>query len=314
MGTAARVIAAGALAVSLASPALAQSVAPPPGATPETSPPDQVVLTGRVFVMRGEAVGEVVVFHGRAQIAGVVHGDVVVLDGPVGVSGQVSGSVVALSGPVTLAATAQVGRDVLGGDAVTVRPGAKVEGSVRQHVRFTLRGWLPALAWLLTWLAVTVSTLLLGLFVLFLAPRGADQVALATPSAPWACIGWGFGALALLPVLSVALLPTVLGLPLGLAVLLALALVLMLAYTLAAYAVGRALVKPPRARVLAFVAGWSILRLIGLVPVVSGITFGVGAAVGLGAITVATWRARGRGGRHRVRVPRAEEPAPAGLA
>ena len=41
------------------------------------------MLSGTVTVPRGRSVGEVVVFHGRAVVAGVVVGDVVVLDGPV---------------------------------------------------------------------------------------------------------------------------------------------------------------------------------------------------------------------------------------
>jgi hypothetical protein len=61
---------------------------------------------------------------------------------------------------------------------------------------------------------------------------------------------------------------------------------------------------------------------VGLIPVVSGVTFGLGAAFGLGVMAVAIWRARGvtrrrRGGSHRrgyVAVPEASEdrPEPAG--
>jgi hypothetical protein len=98
--------------------------------------------------------------------------------------------------------------------------------------------------------------------------------------------------------------------PLGLAVLLGLALLLSIAYATAAYLLGRVIIKTPRGRLLAFVAGWAIVRVIGLIPVVSGVSWGIGAVVGLGALTVATWRARGgpgRGKHRRGRVP-AREP------
>ena len=65
-------------------------------------PRDQIVLSGDVQVRRGQEVGEVVVLHGTAMVAGVVRGDVVVLDGRIDVTGQVSGAVVSVGGSVAL--------------------------------------------------------------------------------------------------------------------------------------------------------------------------------------------------------------------
>lgn len=269
--------------------------------SPAREPADLIVLSGRVLVPRGQAIGEVVVLHGRVQIAGVARQDVVVLDGPVIVSGQVSGSVIALGGDVELAATAQVGGDVLASGDVTVAEGAEVGGRLSSHVGFTLRGRLDAIARLISWFAVSVSTLLLGLLLLWLAPRGFDRTDQAIRSAPWASIGWGVLVSIALPVVSVALLASILGMPFGLSVLLAFALLLSIGYATAAWLVGRTILKSPRGRAQAFLVGWAIARVVGLIPVVSGVTWGMGAVVGLGAITVATWRARGapRRGKHR---------------
>lgn len=278
----------------LAGPASAQS-------SPEREPADQIVLSGRVSVPRGQSIGEVVVFRGRVQIAGVATEDVVVLDGSISVSGQVSGNVIALGGDVQLASTAQVGGDVLASGDVTVAQGAQVGGRLSQHVGFTLRGRLDAIAGLLSWFAVSVSTLLLGGLLVWLVPRGLDRTEQAMRTAPWASIGWGALVAIALPLVSIALLASILGMPLGLAVLLALALLLSIAYATAAYLLGRVIIKTPRGRLLAFVVGWAIARVIGLIPVVSGISWGMGVLVGLGALTVATWRARGgpRRGKHR---------------
>ena len=128
----------------------------------------------------------------------------------------------------------------------------------------------------------------------------------------------------LLPTLAALLLLSLVALPLGLVVLLSFAFVLFVSYTWAAWILGRTLVRE-RGRVLAFLAGWGIARAVGLVPLVSGVTFGLAATFGLGAMTVAVWRARGatrrRGGSHRrgyVAVPDAspktEEPAPEPIA
>jgi len=173
---------------------------------------------------------------------------------------------------------------------------------VRQGVRFTLRGRLSAVAGLLSWLAVTVSTLLLGLLLLWVTPRAAEGVDRTLRATPWAAIGWGVVVVLTLPVVALGLVVSVLGIPLGLAVIFGLALLLSIGYALCALALGRALLKPPRSRTLAFLAGWATLRVVGLVPIVSGITWAVAATVGVGGISVAVWRARGarRPGKHRL--------------
>ena len=296
------------------------SPTPAPGAVVPPDPQDQIVLSGRVVVPRGQTVGEIVVVMGRVQIAGVVQGDVLLVDGPVLITGQVSGSVIAVDGSVRLAATAQVAGDVIAREEVDVADGAQVGGELRSHAPFTFKAPARAIGRFASWLAVSVSTLLLGLALLWLAPRGADRILRAARETPWITAAWGVAAVVLLPTLAALLLLSLVALPLGLVVLLSFAFVLFVSYTWAAWILGRTLVRE-RGRVLAFLAGWAIARAVGLVPLVSGVTFGLAATFGLGAMTVAVWRARGatrrRGGSHRrgyVAVPDAaadeEEPAP----
>lgn len=261
---------------------------------------DQIVLSGDVNVPQGEQVGEVVVIHGTVTVSGVVRGDVVVLDGPVRVFGQVAGAVVAVDGRVVLGPTAQVGGDVLSGEEVIARPGAQVGGATREGVRFSLSGPLRALGRFLGWLAVSVSTLLLGLFLVFVAPRAADAIADAVRTAPLPSAGWGLAVCVMTPVWSVALLVSILGLPLGVALVLALLLLAMVGYTWSVWAIGRLLLGPERNRALALLAGWAIARAVGAVPFVDAATWLLGAVLGLGAMTVATWRARRMPGKHRV--------------
>ncbi len=275
------------------------------------TPADQVILSGDAVVPRGRVVGQVVVFSGSANIAGVVRGDVVVLDGPVTVAGQVSGDVVALDGVIRLQATAQVGGDVLGGDAVTVVQGATVGGQVRQGVSFTLSDTTRVLGALLASAAMAASILIAGLVLLLFAPRGADRVAHAGLSAPFASIGWGLVLVIVIPLAAVAAAATIIGLPFGLAVLLGLGLLWLVGQTWLTYTLGRLLVREPRSRVGALFAGWGIGAAIGLVPFLNVVWWGLGSIFGIGAMTVAAWRARrgdgrpaapdsrgGKGGRH----------------
>jgi hypothetical protein len=263
---------------------------------------DQVVLSGTVSVPRGRAVGEVVVFHGRALISGVVTGDVVVFDGPIAVSGQVSGSVVALNGPIRLASTASVGGDVLGSQQVRLQPGAFVRGDVRDDVTVTARGALAAVGALLGALAIAFSALLVLLLLLAIAPRGLDRVAAAGMTAPFASAGWGLVAAVGLPAVAIAAAASILGLPLGLSLLLAHGLIALVGSAFTAFVIGRLIVREPRARVGALFAGWGVAAAIGLVPFLNVVVWVLGSIFGVGAVIVAAWRTRTSApsrGRHR---------------
>ena len=294
--------------------ALAQDT-PAPGIAAE----DQIVFSGTVIVPQGERVGEVVVFSGRVEVHGVVTGDVVVLEGPVTVTGQVNGSVIAADGVIRLAESARVGGDVLAGEPVLVRPGAKVAGDTRGETRFSLEAPLAVLGELLGPVAISISVLILGLVLVLLAPRGADAVADALGAAPLASLGWGLLVVLCIPVTAVALVVSVLGVPLGLAVILSLGLWWLVGLTWAAWCAGRALVHAPRGRVQAFLAGWAILAAVGLVPILNAAAWALAPVLGVGAMLVAAWRAReGRrhDGRHRrggLRAP-SEDEVEAGIA
>jgi hypothetical protein len=277
---------------------------------------DQIVVSGTVEVARGREVNEVVVLHGSARIDGVALGDVIVLDGGITVRGQVSGSVIAMEGSVRLGSGAQVGGDVTARGGVVVSQGAVVDGRIRQHAAFTWRAPLSLFGRFATWLAVTVSTLLLGLAIVFLSPRGVEAISDAARNATWFAVAWGAGLVVGIPVVVVVALASLVVLPLGLAVALALALAAFAGYGFAGYALGRLVWTNPERQVVAFLAGWGTLRVIGLIPFVSGVTFVLAAAFGLGAAAVATWRARSEQGRHRGRraaLPPEPIPEEAGL-
>jgi hypothetical protein len=282
----------GAVPASAAAPSASPSSEVSPGPA-VGSAGNQVVLVGRVVVARGQSVGEVIVFSGRVVVDGVVRGDVVVVDGPITVSGQVSGSLIALSGSVRLLDTAQIGGDVLAHGRVDVAAGASVQGRMSQDVSFTVSRSLRTVAAFVSWLAVAVSTLLLGLLFAFVAPRALERSAEAGRSAPWASAGWGLALALASPVLAVLAVALVLGIPLGIGLLLSIVLLSLLGVVATAQIVGRVLVDEDRRPTTAFLAGWGIATVLGVIPYVSGVVYGASAIFGLGAATVAIWRARG---------------------
>ena len=257
---------------------------------------DQVVLSGDVVVPRGTTSGDVVIVHGTARIGGMVRGSVVVADGPIVVSGVVHGDVVALNGPITLVKGAHVTGDVwVTRGKLTVEVGTLVDGEIRRGSwSFLSPGTLVTK--LGVWIAISVSTLLLGLLFLLLAPRGMDAVGRAGRTAVGGSIGWGVGLLVGLPVAAVVLMVSLVGIPFGIGLLLGLALLYSIGYVAAAWVLGRTIVHPPRhggpRRLAAFLAGWAVLRAVGFVPVAGPISWFVASAYGLGATVIAVWRAR----------------------
>ena len=252
---------------------------------------ERVVLLGPVLVDRGETSGDVVVGQGDVTIRGEVVGDVIVADGDVTIRGEVTGDVVTFNGKSILGRRAQVGGDVVyATDKPQIASGATVEGKL-EKIDIGDYGGFGGIAFFAFWLAATISVLLLGLLLLVLAPKAADAVAGVAKSSKVMPFLWGLLLFFLIPVLAVLCIFTLVGLPLGVGLLLALIPIYALAYTAAAFVVGR-LIMAKRARILAFVVGVIILRLLALIPFVSSLIWFVATVFGLGAIFVAILRAR----------------------
>ena len=135
-----------------------------------------VVLSGRADVPEGQTVGDLVVFHGSSTVDGTVNGSLTAFDAPVTISGQVNGDVVAFNGRVVLRSGANVTGDVVSQQAPVVASGATIGGErkrVQTNTNWEGFGWAGKLAW---WLAVSVSTLVVGLVLVWLAGRGAAWI------------------------------------------------------------------------------------------------------------------------------------------
>ena len=247
---------------------------------------DQVVLTGRLVVPEGDSVQTAVIFNGNATIEGTVSDVLVVFNGRTEITGTVGQDVVVFNGAVVLRSGARVGGDVISRQAPLIEEGATVGGSVddlETRWDFWNLTFVGRLGW---WLAYTVSTLVLGLVLLMLIP-GLDPASIrALRDRLGATIGFGILWFILLPLVAVLLFVTLVGIPLGLFLLLALALIYSIGYVVGALALGRLVVKVPRSRYVAFLAGWGALRVIALVPFLGGLAWLVATVVGLGTLWV----------------------------
>jgi hypothetical protein len=280
------VLAAAGAVVLLAGPLAAQ--------TPDTGTTRSfIVLTGRLDVAEGEIYDDAVIFDGDASIAGVVDNDVVAFNGDVTVSGNVGGGVVALNGKVTLESGARVGGDVVSSEPAQIAEGATVAGTTSSSglpTNFNV-GKFVTVSRVAVWVATSVSSFVLGLLLLLFAPRAGEAVAATASSMFGKSVGIGFAVFFGLPFAALIALITIVGIPFGAGLLLGLALLFWIGYVAAAIAIGRLLVKPPTSRLLAFLAGWLILRVVAIIPGIGGLVWFLATVFGLGALAVAARRA-----------------------
>ena len=192
-------------------------------------------------------------------------------------------------------------------------PGASVGGKISNEDWADAAngwGWVSAFAW---WLAVSVSTLIVGALLVWLAPGALYAAERAVREHLGATVGWGVAIAIGVPLLAILALVTLVGIPFGVALLLAAIPVLLVAYATAAWIVGRRVLRnrstSPWAALL---AGWGILRVLALIPVAGALVGLAATVVGLGALAVALWQARRPGAPAATpEAPTAGRPVPA---
>ena len=165
-------------------------------------------------------------------------------------------------------------------------------------------GWVSLIGW---WLAVSVSTLIVGALLVFLAPAALYAAERAVRERLGVTVAWGVGIAIGVPLLAALALVTLVGIPFGIALLLAAIPVLVVAYATSAWILGRRVLRnrstSPWAALL---TGWGIVRVLALIPVAGALVGLAATVVGLGALAVALWR----GGRPGAPAARPEAPVP----
>ena len=254
---------------------------------------DHVVVAGGEQLLRGQVADNIVVLDGPVRIAGRVTGNVVSVHGPVTISGTVDGTVTSVSKQVRLLPGARIGGDlVYGGSHPQIAPGALVEGDV-SHEGWTGFGttgfeWVLRLVW---WVTATASTLAVGLALVLLFPRVAEAAWETATGRTGETAAWAAALFIGLPLAAIVALATIFGIPLGIGLILAVLPLAAVGYVTSCFALGRVLLRRTDALVPAFLAGWGVLRLLALVPVLGTLAWIAASAFGLAMLLLAAWYA-----------------------
>ena len=278
MRLATRVVLATALLIALAAPS-AQAAR------------SEVVVSGHVFIPRGDTVDTVFVIDGPVTIAGHVQNDVFAINSDVTITGRVDGSVTTVVKRLRLLPGAHVGGDLhYDKKKPVVAPGASVGGNI-SHQNWSGAG--TGIRWLfrlILWAAVTVSTLILGLVLLAFAPRAAESAWVIAGRRTGLAIAWAAILFFGVPVVTIAAMATVVGLPLGIALLLAYLPLAFIGYVTSCWLLGMVMRRQRRwGRKTTFLIGWVVLRLLALVPFLGTALWIAAAAFGLGVLLVSAW-------------------------
>ncbi len=268
------------------SPAFAQ------GEDPVDGKDDQIVLTGRLFIDPDETVDTALIFDGPALVEGTVRESLVVFNGDAEIVGTVEKDVIVFNGDLVVRSGAEVGGDLVTQSTPQVEEGATVRGDRSNVVtRFDVDmvGFAGRSVW---WIGYSASVLFLGLLLLAFAPQLFPAVRDVARERLGSSIGWGFGLFFLLPIGSVLLFVTVVGIPLGIFLLLALAFIYTVGYVVATLAVGSMIMQSSSSRYVVFLVGWLALRVLALIPFVGGWVWFLASVWGLGLLAVAI-RSRG---------------------
>jgi cytoskeletal protein CcmA (bactofilin family) len=265
-----------------------------------------VTITGRVDVLTGETVdGTVVSIDGPVRVAGTVDGDVYVVDGNVNISGAVNGIIVVIHGDVTISGRVDDDVTVIDGRAVvsgvvrgdvrsSEKPRVTDDGRVTGDVDKTdFAGYFTALGFALLallWIAVSISLLVVGVVLFALFPRAGRALVNVAHTAVGRAAGWGAIIAIGVPLVAGFAISTLVGLPLGLGALLALGLLFCLGYVVSAAALGQRILKE-RSPLIAFLAGFGVLRVAAIIPGLGVLVWILASAYGVGVLAVAAYRA-----------------------
>ena len=248
---------------------------------------EQIVLTGRLFIASDETVDTALIFDGPALVEGTVRESLVVFNGDAEILGTVEQDVIVFNGNVVVRSGAEVGGDLVTQETPQVEEGATIRGdrtSVVTRFDVDMVGFAGRFVW---WIGYSISAVILGLLLLAFAPQLFPAVRDIVRERLGSSIGWGFGLFFLLPIGSVILLVTVVGIPLGLFLLLALAFIYTVGYVVATLAVGSMIMRSSSSRYVVFLVGWVVLRVLALIPFVGGWLWFLASVWGLGLLAVA---------------------------
>ncbi len=270
-------------------------------------------VAGGTVVVRSVIGGDMFIGGGDVQVSNsTIEGDVyigggsVTLNSPVNGKVRIGGGNIYLNAPVAGNVEVDGGKLTLGSKALlsgtltyrtpreaTMEPGSKVLGKVTYEFRDygKYKNALTMIA-LVRFLMLFISSLVLGLFF----RRYFVEVTKGVAHSPWAELGRGFASAALLPIGSIILLITIVGVPLGILGLMACIGLIVFSIISAAIILGSVLLKwlskNPEFKInwKTILLGSFVFSLLTFIPIAGWAIQGILVLMALGWIVHKSWQ------------------------
>ena len=257
------------------------------------------VLAGQVRV-DAPVQGDASLAGGSITVNGAVRDNLRAAGGQVTINGPVGGNASVVAGTLVLGPLARIaGKLSFRGGELKQDPAAQVVGTVEQHAERTWarheRG--PFSRYTHGWFWTIGLLVLAGLLAAAL-PGPSQRMAHELRERPWVTTLVGLVALTTIPVATVLVMITVVGIPIGLLAIVGYAALLLVGYVWLAVVVGGLLldrVNPEHATLTVWRAGAAVLAMLTLallarLPFVGGLVGFVALVVGVGMIVAAVMR------------------------
>lgn len=225
----------------------------------------------------------------NATINGVIKRDLAVGGNDVTVNGKIGRNVKGRVDNLTVGSTGTVGGDIeyTSKNNPVVDDGGKVAGKVTVTApkENNAPRYVAPLAFSFVWfIYLFISVLVLALALALLFPSILHDASKKALKAPGKTALIGLIAIFVAPVLIIALLVTVIGIPLGLLALLIWILIVTLSGPFSAYTLGRVLMKDSKSPVLIMLLGASLLLLLYFIPILGLLAMFAAYLFGVGMI------------------------------
>lgn len=211
------------------------------------------------------------------------------------IAGDIGGDLTTVLGRAALLPGASVTGDLNYGDGEPAIAGAATVGGDLNNDDWgdTFDASWAAIGAVALWIAVSLSLLVFGVMISGLAPNALEAANRAARDTVWPSIGIGVAIAIGVPILAVIAILTLAGIPFGVGALAALIPLTGLAYVASAFILGRVVTSDETHAIVAFLAGFGILRAVALIPFFGGVFWIAAVILGLGTLGVAAWRAGG---------------------
>ncbi|MEK6968352.1 MAG: hypothetical protein AABX51_07015 [Nanoarchaeota archaeon] len=271
-----------------------------------------ITLAAGQVVISGQVLGDTRIVAGKADILGFVDGDTVVFAGETNIVGDVGGDALIASGTAQVrniagnlyanAGTVEIngivkGNAVINADKIKFNEGSKILGDLNYtsltrvddkfiggKVTYIQKQKQSLFDTIGPTLFAFGSALLLGIILLFIFSEKLTEASDRIIEKPGQTLLAGTAALIGVPILAIALLFTIIGIPIAIIIVLAYVAILYFGKILLALAIGRK-ISPGNIQ-LAFLSGLIIYYLIRLLPSLGFIAAVAGAVLGLGTIVL----------------------------